>query len=276
MRIAINHSTSYSYGKPIMTAMQLMRLTPRSSANQFIRRWRVEIDADAKLDKSEDAYGNITHMAFIDGPLEAVNILIEGEVDTTDTGGVMLGIVERQPAQLFLRDTSLTEASAAIKDFARDAWTAESGELLAVLHKINSDLHENLRFDVTATNSSTTAAEAFNAQHGVCQDFSHVYIAAARSLNIPARYVSGYYLRTDTAEQDAGHAWAEALVPNLGWVGFDPANGLCVNDRYVRVAIGLDSREAAPVRGAQTGGQDEALSVSIRVKQGRLMSQSQS
>ena len=84
----------------------------------------------------------------------------------------------------------------------------------------------------------------------MCQDFTHIFIAAARSLGIPARYVGGYFHRDDgVIEQDAGHAWAEAFVPELGWVGFDPANGICATDAHVRVAVGLDYLGAAPVRG---------------------------
>ena len=104
-----------------------------------------------------------------------------------------------------------------------------------------------------------------------CQDFAHVFVAAARTLGIPARYVSGYFLRTDTIDQEAGHAWAEAHVPDLGWIGFDPAQGLCTTDRYVRIAIGADGNDAAPVRGARVGGLDESLSVAIQVQQGRTI-----
>jgi transglutaminase-like putative cysteine protease len=273
MRISVSHATRYTYGKPVTSAMQLMRLTPRSCAMQFVRRWRVEIDADARLEKSEDAFGNITHLVFMDGPLEAVNISISGEVETTDTGGMMHGVCERQPHGLFLRPTPLTEPSPEIRDFARTIAGAKGSDLLAAVHQINGQLHETMSFTIGATTATTTAADAFAAKAGVCQDFSHVFAAAARAINIPCRYVSGYYLRTDTEDQDAGHAWVECHVPELGWIGFDPAQGLCVNDRYIRVAVGADSREAAPVRGAQSGGRDEALAVSIRVNQVQSMSQ---
>ena len=271
MRIKVHHETSYSYRRPVASALQLMRLTPRSCDNQFVRAWRVEIDADARLEKSEDAFGNITHLAFIEGPLDRLRITIEGEVDTADLGGLVTATVERQPEQLFLRSTMLTDASAALKSFARDCAAGEGGDPLAALHKMNATLHRRMRFAIGATHAATTAADAFAAGEGVCQDFAHMLIAAARAIAIPARYVSGYYLRTDTTLQDAGHAWAEACLPAVGWIGFDPAQGLCVNERYVRVAIGADSREAAPVRGAQTGGGDETLTVAIDVRQGRAI-----
>lgn len=275
MRIKIRHETNYSYGQPAQSALQLLRLTPRSSEAQFVRRWRVEVGADARLDRGEDAFGNITHLAFIDGPLDHVRIVIEGEVDTVDTGGAMPGCVERQPLGLYLRETALTEPDQDIKAFARDASARAAARAadgrLAVLHALNTGINRTFDFQIGATTSSTTAAQSFAARAGVCQDFAHVFIAATRSLGIPARYVSGYFLRTDTIDQEAGHAWAEAHIPDLGWIGFDPAQGLCTTDRYVRVAIGGDGNDAAPVRGARIGGSQEALSVAIQVQQGRTI-----
>ena len=108
--------------------------------------------------------------------------------------------------------------------------------------------------------ADTSAEQAAAAGHGVCQDFAHIFIAAARLLGIPARYVSGHLFRRDGAHaQEAAHAWAEAWVGDLGWVAFDPANGICADDAYVRVACGLDYRDAAPVAGARSGGGAERI-----------------
>ena len=271
MRIKIRHTTSYRYGEPARSALQLLRLTPRSHDGQFVRRWRVGVDTEARLDKSEDAFGNLTHLVFLEGPLSQVNIVIEGEIDTVDTDGLVRETVERQPEGLFLRETHLTQATPSIRRFAREARAAQGGEPMATMHGLNSRINKTFEFLVGATTSETTAAQALAARQGVCQDFAHVLIAAARSLGVPARYVSGYYLRTDRIDQEAGHAWMEAKLPELGWVGFDPAQGLCVSDRYVRLAIGCDARDAAPVRGARVGGSDEQLTVSILVEQGRVM-----
>ena len=118
-------------------------------------------------------------------------------------------------------------------------------------------------------------AEAFALKRGVCQDLSHVFIAASRSLGIPARYVGGYFCRNDgEGEQDAGHAWAEAFVPDLGWVAFDTANGLCPTDAHARVAVGLDYLGAAPVRGMRYGGGTETLAVDIHIDQASRQTQS--
>lgn len=273
MRIKVRHATTYDYGLPVASALQMLRLTPRPHEGQFVRRWRVGVDTDARLDKSEDAFGNITHLVFLEGPLSHVEIVIEGEVDTTETNGFVRGAIERQPRGLFTRETALTRPSPEILRFAREAAASQGGELLAALHDLNARIHRGMSFKIGVTSPATTASDAFKAKAGVCQDFAHVLIAAARSLDIPARYVSGYYLRSDTVEQEAGHAWVEVYLPALGWIGFDPAHGQCVTERYVRVAIGCDALEAAPVRGAQRGGDDEKLNVSIQVQQGRSVAQ---
>lgn len=271
MRIRIKHETTYSYGDPVRNAVQLLRLTPRSSNAQFVRHWRVRVDADARLDRGEDAFGNITHLAFVDGPFDALQILVEGEVDTADTGGFVRGSVERISERLFLRETAMTRPTPAITALARDAMAAEGGDALAALHRINADLNANLKFDIGATTAATTAADAYERKTGVCQDFAHIFVAAARTAGIPARYVSGYYLRSDTINQEAGHAWAEAFLPGLGWLAFDPAQGTCATERHVRVAVGGDSNDAAPIRGARSGGLKEVLTVAITVSPGRVI-----
>ena len=120
---------------------------------------------------------------------------------------------------------------------------------------------------VGATSAAHSAADAFRLRRGVCQDHAQIFIACARRLGAPARYVSGHLSRSDGVyEQEAAHAWAEAYVEDLGWVGFDPANGVCPTDHYVRVAVGLDALGAAPIRGASYGGGAESLSVALHVR----------
>jgi transglutaminase-like putative cysteine protease len=271
MRIKVRHETTYVYSEPLLAAIQLLRLTPRATDQQFVRRWQVTLDADAKLERGEDAYGNTTHHAFIEGPLNTLKIVVEGEIDTLDAAGRVSGAPERVPARYFLRSTEMTEPSGAIRDLAQDALRGEGGDVLASLHSMNARLHRTMRFDVSATTSATQAADAFDAKAGVCQDFAQIFIAAARSLGFPARYVSGYYLRTDRTDQDAGHAWAEVDVPQLGWVAFDPSHGVCATPRHVRVAVGSDCLNAAPIRGSRKGGGLESLTVAVLVAQGRLI-----
>jgi transglutaminase-like putative cysteine protease len=154
-------------------------------------------------------------------------------------------------------------ADAAIRGFAEGFRRPDP---LAALHEIMAALHRDVAFDTEPTHAATTAAEAFALRRGVCQDLTHIFIAAARFLGIPARYVSGYLHRADgVTAQEAGHAWAEAKVPHLGWVGFDPANGIGTGEAHVRVAIGLDYLGAAPIRGSRYGGGFEKLDVKLKV-----------
>jgi transglutaminase-like putative cysteine protease len=194
-------------------------------------------------------------------------VLVEGQVDTQDTNGLVVGAIERFPPSLFLRETPLTRTDPAIADFAR--LSLRSGvEPLAVLHDLLKRLHADVMFDETPTGTTTTAAEAFALKRGVCQDLTHIFIAAARSIAVPARYIGGHLRRNDgVTELDAGHAWAEAFVPDLGWVAFDAANGICATDAHVRVAVGLDYLGAAPVRGTRFGGGGEVMDVAVHVDQ---------
>ena len=135
------------------------------------------------------------------------------------------------------------------------------------MHELMALLHQKMAYTPGTTNINTTAEEALLNGSGVCQDHTHVFISTARLLNIPARYVSGYLMLNNTIEQTASHAWAEAHIEGLGWVGFDAANDICPNETYVRLACGLDYREAAPVSGIRFGPGIESLAVEVNVEQ---------
>jgi transglutaminase-like putative cysteine protease len=273
MRIRIWHDTTYRYSWPVTGVIQTLRLTPRSTEGQYVLGWRIDVSADCPLTAHVDAFGNITHTLTADGPLDQLVVHVEGEVEIEDTVGVVKGTVERFPASLFLRETPLTHPSEEIRAFAQDV-TGATPDRLAKLHALLDTLPEIITFDTDPTHVHTTAAEAFALKRGVCQDISHIFIASARSLGIPARYVSGYVHRDDGMnEQQAGHAWAEAYVDGLGWVAFDATNGVCATDAYLRVAVGLDYLSAAPIRGSRIGGAGEGLDVRIRVEQGLKQTQ---
>ena len=268
MRICVSHQTTYRYDAPAGSVIQMLRLTPRNHEGQYVAHWRIDVSADCRLDQHEDAFGNIAHAFTAEGPFSELNVLVEGEVETRDTEGVVRGAVERFPPSLYLRETALTTADAALTAFAAAARDAAGTDVLKLLHALLERVHRELRYDPDPTQVTTTAAEAFALGGGVCQDLSHIFIAAARSLGIPARYVGGYLRRNDgVTEQNAGHAWVEAFVPDLGWVAFDTANGSCATDAHVRVAVGLDYLGAAPVRGTRYGGAGETLAVNLRVEQ---------
>ena len=267
MRLAVRHETIYRYTSPAKRAIEVLRLQPRGHNGQFVANWRIDVSADCHLEQTHDAFGNSVHTFSVDGPLSELAIVAEGSVETVDTAGVLSGEIERFPPVLYLRNTALTTADSAVRDFARGVVARPDTDRLDLMHALMDGIRERMRFEVDATNPGTSAAEAFALGHGVCQDFAHVFIAACRHIGVPARYAGGYLLQTtDTGTQSAGHAWAEALIDDFGWVGFDPANGISPTDAYVRVAIGLDYLGAAPVRGTVFGGSGETLAVSVSVR----------
>lgn len=277
MRICISHATTYHYDTPPNGVTQLLRLTPRNHDGQYVISWRIDLSEDCLLHQHEDAFGNITHSFTADGPFDELAITVTGEVEMQDTHGFVKGAVERFPPAMFLRESSLTLPDAAIIEFA-EAAKVEAGQdasTLSVLHQLLANVHGEITFDTTPTQTATTAAEAFKLKRGVCQDLTHIYIAAARHLGVPSRYIGGHFYRADgVTAQDAGHAWAECYIEDFGWIGFDPTNGICPTDAHVRVAAGLDYLGASPVRGTRYGGHGETLKVAVHVEQARHQTQS--
>lgn len=269
MRIRIVHDTVYTYEQPARGLIQILRLTPRDHDGQHVREWRIEPSVNGRLTAREDGFGNLVHWFSADEPTDALTVRVTGEIETFETSGIVRGAVERLPDLFYLRDTPLTEASPEIKAFAeRIAQQAGARDPLPLLHRLLAAVHEAVTFEPGPASAGTGAATAFAAGRGVSQDLAHVFLAAARHLELPSRYVSGYFRRDeDGHDQRAGHAWAEALVPGLGWVGFDPAHGLSATEAHVRVAVGLDYLGAAPIRGSRMGGGTETLDVSLRVEQ---------
>src|SRR6478736_5012416 len=255
MRLRIQHTTTYHYEPPATSVIQILRMTPGSHDGQYVAEWQIDVSTDSRLDMHQDAFGNVTHV-LTHGPIADLTIRVEGLIETHDTGGVLRGADERFPASLFLRSTSLTEVNPAMATFAREMRSESDGDVLGFLHALMVQINEHMTFDEDPTNSGTSAAEAFALKRGVCQDYAHIFIACARSGGVPARFVSGHFLRSaGTVHQQAGH----------GWVGFDAANGIRTTEAHARVAIGLDYLGAAPVRGTRYGGGKETLTVAVKV-----------
>ncbi|QOZ33504.1 transglutaminase family protein [Bradyrhizobium sp. CCBAU 53421] len=280
MRLRIAHTTTYRYEPAASGVIQILRMTPGSHDGQYVADWQIDVSTDSRLDTHEDAFGNVTHV-LTHGSISDLTIHCEGLVETQDTGGVLKGSDERFPPSLFLRPTALTDLNPAMTSFVRELRAEAGSDVLGFLHALMVQIYEHMTFDEDPTNSATSASEAFALKRGVCQDYAHILIACARAGGVPARFVSGHFLRSDgMVNQQAGHAWAEAFVPDLGWVGFDAANGICTTDAHARVAIGLDYLGAAPVRGTRYGGGSETLTVAVKVDQagrpGQWQSQTQS
>jgi len=263
MRIRIAHSIAYAYAEPARHITQILRLTPGDHDGQHVMSWRIEPTVDGRMRVGQDPYGNIMHTFSVEGPVTSIAIQVNGLIETNDLAGVVRGGAERVPPQVFRRDTMLTTPDEALRGFALEVARGEQTPL-STMHALMDALHDEMTCLETADRTGIGAAAAFAARAGIAQDIAHVFMACARQLGHPARYVSGYVARSEELEHDNGaHAWAEIHLDDFGWIGFDCANGLCPIDTHVRIAAGLDYYEAAPVRGARKGGSDENLAVLV-------------
>lgn len=264
MRLKIIHRTEYRYDVPLRYALQRLRLVPYGGPSQSVLCWDLSIEGAREEVRYADQFGNDTRLVSAEGEPHAIGVVASGEVETKDTAGVIGPHRGFAPLWLFAGETSLTQPGEAIRALAGGL---ANGAEIDRLHMLMRLVRERVAYRVGATGTETTAEEALRQGSGVCQDHTHIFIAAARLVGMPARYVSGYLMMNEVEEQAATHAWAEAHVKNLGWVAFDVANGISADERYVRVATGRDYRDAMPVAGIRLGQAAERLEVHIRVEQ---------
>ena len=264
MLLKVSHRTSYSYDAPVPYALQRIRLSPPNGGGQTVHSWSLEVTGATEEVRFLDQFGNDTRLLSVTGEPHAIEITATGEVEVRDTSGVTGPHAGFTPLWLFERPTALTTAGPLIAGIAGGV---EGGDELARLHALSGAIRDRVAYTVGATNPATSAEDAVSQGEGVCQDHSHIFLAAARGLGFPARYVSGYLRLDDTVDQVATHAWAEAHVTGLGWVGFDVSNGISPDGRYVRLATGRDYRDAMPVSGIRLGQAQEQLEVHITVEQ---------
>lgn len=266
MRLRILHTTSYHFEIPPAYGLQQLRLIPKSRTGQNVLRWAMQIDGGRVETEYTDHHQNRVSLVSFDPSATAITIACEGEVETADMAGITGRHGGFAPLWYFTKATDLTRQGARLRALVRGL-KEEEPEDLPRLHALSARIRAAIPYEIGVTHAETTAEEALEHGYGVCQDHAHVFVAAARALGYPARYVSGYLMMDDRVHQDASHAWAEAHVDVLGWVGFDVSNGISPDPRYVRVATGLDYREAAPVSGLRFGAGGEAMSIDIQVQQ---------
>jgi len=264
MRLKITHRTQYDYTAPVPYALQRVRLVPLTGDGQAVLSWSITVDGAREELRFIDHFGNDTRLLSVTGAPHAITIEVAGEIETQDRAGVVGSHRGFAPLWLFQAETPLTQPGQGI-----DAIVAatEDGPDIERLHALMAQIGERVAYEPGTTGTATTAEEAIGQGSGVCQDQAHIFISAARRLGFPARYVSGYLMMDGSVDQAATHAWAEVHVAQLGWVGFDVANGISPDGRYVRIATGRDYRDAAPVSGIRHGAAEERLEVKITVEQ---------
>ncbi|HSH87332.1 MAG TPA: transglutaminase family protein [Methylophilus sp.] len=256
MLLNIEHQTQYIYSKAVQYTIQQLRLTPRDGMGQQVKHWEIKVNGQCHA--FEDTYGNLTHTLVIDEPHHELLISVAGEVETGVAG---LACHQPLPVELYLRESPLTQADAAMTAFAKQFARASLADMM---HALRDKMH----YIKGATQVNTPAAEAFQLGKGVCQDHAHAFIGCCRSLGLPARYVSGYLFTEDGSLMQT-HAWVD-VWQNDQWLGLDVSNGILTNETHVRLATGLDYRSASPVTGTRIGGGKEGMSSVVSVNQSAL------
>jgi transglutaminase-like putative cysteine protease len=269
MRAQLTLQIEVTYADAARSANQLLRLTPRPFDGLHVLDWFVGVEPGATLRRSEDGFGNIVHSCSHAGPLDKILITAEGTVETQDVAGVARGLNEKQPLDLYLRHCGAgAGACEDIAAFAKGALGDEK-DPLSRLHALMAALHEKLQHE-PGHGAPRPATEVFAAGKGSARELAQVFVAAARADDMPARFVSGLLL--DGSQGAACHAWAEAHVEGLGWIGFDSALGFCPRDAHLRLAHGVNFYSAAPRRGANIGFAEEKVSARLEVSAARQAS----
>lgn len=268
MKIRFHHTTTYHFAQPVPYGLQRVRLKPKDNAHQRVLDWSMTVAGGACEAEYDDAHRNHVSLIRVEEGTESVEIICAGEVET-EAGfhGVIGAHQGYTPLWLFRQPTALTKAGSAVNAIANAVRPIAAEGEVALLHALSNIIADLVRYQTGMTDATTSAEDAAQTGHGVCQDHAHIFISAARVLGIPARYVSGYLLMPDRVEQEAGHAWAEAHVDGLGWVGFDVSNRICPDEHYIRVATGRDYADAAPIHAMTFGAGDSSLLVSLTVDQ---------
>ena len=265
MHLAIDHTTRYRFAEPVAYALQRLRIMPKETQGQVILDWKVEYEGVKEELSYEDQNCNRVTLVSVSPGTREVVIRCHGTVQTEDRAGVMGPHSGHLPLWGFSSQTAYTRPGPKIRALVA-AVRREEHDLLGQLHALSAMILEYVAYEAGYTGVETTAEQAMEAGHGVCQDHAHIFLSGVRLLGVPARYVSGYLMMDDRVNQEATHAWAEAYVEGLGWVGFDVANGISPDARYIRVATGRDYKDAAPITGISFGGVEEELHVQLAVE----------
>ena len=264
MLLSINHLTRYHFDEPVAHGLQRLRLTPKATSGQSILDWEMTLEGATVEAEYEDQNHNKTTLIALNPGTRELTVTCRGSVQTADQSGVIGRHAGHLPLWHFLDNTPATRPGPRMR--ALVASLPVEDNLVTTLHRLSGLVIDVVEYAAGHTNAETTAEESLIAARGVCQDHAQIFVGCARMLGIPARYVSGYLMMDDRVEQEASHAWAEAHIDGLGWVGFDVSNGISPDPRYVRVATGRDYREAAPMTGISYGGKDTAMHVRLAVE----------
>jgi transglutaminase-like putative cysteine protease len=280
MHYSIRHVTKFRYDAPISESLLEARMQPRSDGYQRCLSFELLVSPRAQVLSYRDYLGNQVHHFGIPGRHNQLAIKSEALVEMTGEPE----IPERLDSDAWQRLDALSadnenwdmllpshfaEPTELLNQFARDLGLRRRDDPLTLMRELNRQIFDAFEYVPSSTEVDSPIDDALKTRKGVCQDYAHVMIALGRMIGIPSRYVSGYlYHRMedqDRSLQDATHAWVEVLLPDIGWLGFDPTNNLLAGERHIRTAIGRDYADVPPTRGVFKGDAKSALSVAVQV-----------
>ncbi len=260
MRYAVRHATHYRYAEPVQRVIQLLRLTPRVEPHQRVLSW--DIVAPGATYGSVDAYGNTTHLLTVVRPQDSLDLVVKGEVELEPLSQGRIHDAGGLPLLAYAWQTPLTRCVDPVAEFCHRAvpqGLRHTGDALQLAEAIC----DAVQYEPGTTDVTTSAERVLELGHGVCQDHAHLFLACARGLGVPARYVSGYLMTLPG--QVASHAWVDVALPELGWCSLDITHRMLTSDGHCRLAVGRDYDSACPVRGVRRGGGEEELEVSVEI-----------
>lgn len=251
MLITIRHKLSLTLGPGIVRSVQHVLLTPQTGPTQTVREWAIDMPGLSDAASFVDGFGNRAQLVSQHRPEAELVVSVSGVVETIDRNGVIGRVAGEPPPALYRRPSPLAKAAGAITSKFRSGPKGGQGRI-ALLHDLMARVEEVVGGAQVQSQSQSQGGQSQSQSQGeavtaaAAADFAHAFIGAARGLEIPARYVTGYV--AEHGEDAYWHAWAEAWDEGLGWIGFDPALGYCPTDKHVRVAVGLDAGSVPPVR----------------------------
>lgn len=277
---SIRHLTRFRYSQPISESIMETRMHPRSDSSQHCLSFALSVSPRCRVFTYRDHFGNNVHHFDIPGEHSQLVIIGESVVEqqaqpdvpsflSPDAWQALDEMIETGDYWEMLLPSKFAVETPVLAEFAKKMGVARRDDPLMMLHELNQRLFEHFEYVPRSTRVDSVIDEAIVSGKGVCQDFAHTMIALLRHVRIPARYVSGYLYRGredhDRSTPDATHAWVEALVPHLGWVGFDPTNNLIAHRRHIRTAVGRDYSDVPPTHGVFRGSTASELYVAVQV-----------
>ncbi|GAB5519881.1 MAG: transglutaminase family protein [Rhodothermales bacterium] len=278
MQYAVHHVTHFRYEHPVSESIMEVRMRPRNDQRQRCYAFSLDVEPATNVFWFEDGDKNLVHHFNIPNRHDTLKLTAESVVEVKahplpdrlahSAWDALDALFDDGQFWSYTHPTALTQPSDLLSTFASELDWGRRADPLSLLKALTATIRNTFDYDGQATHVHSPIDDALANRKGVCQDFAHIFIALARQLSVPCRYVSGYLFHNPDSDQsadDATHAWAEAYLPELGWVGFDPTNNLVVDDRHIRVAVGRDYRDVPPTRGIFKGDTTSALEVGVRV-----------